>query len=203
MPNKPYIVADPPELQSGDVDVVVTLKDAPAELDSVKWTVDPPNGSFAGDEEETGWHPKGLVAEAVYTIRADVLDDDDEVIATAQRGIVVCAPHIVRSTPEVIAGTATTYSIRSLSAAARAGGARFFYAINRTTIKQLDPDKQFTVDGNDIPVFPFTLSVFTTPGGGAARAQVAGRPPDFNPNTVVAEIFETPAPVVTPAAPIT
>src|SRR5262245_5458258 len=154
MPNKPYIVAEPPELQTGDQDVELTLKNPPDETDSVKWTADPPNGAFDTEDVETEWHPKGLVAEAVYTIQAEVRDEDDNVIATVKRGIVVCAPSIVRSTPEVIAGTATTYSIHSLPAAA-ATGKRFFYAINRKTIARVnDPDKPFTVDGNDIPAFP-------------------------------------------------
>jgi hypothetical protein len=203
MANKPYIVADPPELQIGDQDVALELKSPPDDYDSVSWTADPPNGAFDVDDLEADWHPKGLVAEAVYTIQAEVRDDDDNVIATVKRGIVVCAPNIVRSTPEVIAGTATTYSLRSLPAAAQVGK-RFFYAINGTTIARVvDPDDPFTVDGNYIPASPFRLQVFTTPTAGAVRAGVGGGPPDFNPDTVVAEIFETPAPRVAPAAPIT
>ena len=203
MANKPYIVAVPPELQSGDQDVVLTLKDAPDESESVKWTVDPPNGAIDGDDEVTGWHPKGLVAEAVYTIRADMLDDDDNVIATAQRGIVVCAPSIVRSTPEVIAGTATIYSLHGLPAAAQEGK-KFYYAINRRTIEKFNPGKSFKVEGADIPASPFTLQVFTTPGGAAVKVAAGqGGLPDITQGTVVAEIFETPAPVVATAAPIT
>ncbi|RPH48301.1 MAG: hypothetical protein EHM91_04510, partial [Planctomycetota bacterium] len=183
MPSKPSIVADPPELETGDQDVELTLENAPAQTDRVIWSADPPNGEFDGETRKTTWHPANLTAGTVYTILAEVRDATDNAIAKVRRGIVVCRPAVVRKTPQLVAGKPVTYVFSNVPPVK--APRKYFYAIDGVTVNKLDHDKPLTID--EVPKSPFRLSVFS------AKPKEGGALPDFEEKDVVVETIEQPA----------
>ena len=93
-------ISGPTEVNVGEEDVKFTLENPPDEMESVRWIIHPGGGTFPTKGEYFTWKPSALTGGTTYTIQADVLDDDEEVVETVVTKVLACAPAINSDTPD-------------------------------------------------------------------------------------------------------